>query len=218
MEEPVRSTPNAAQRVELAAVLLVAFGPAVLGSVASLGSIATGPAITGGGLLALVVQEVLVFALLATLLRLRGWTRAGLGLTFRSADVAWGLGLFVAGALLAGLIALAMPTDEAAASLVEARIPLNIVLLASAVNPVFEEVFVCGYLVAVLKPWKGAAFAINASTALRLAYHLYQGTPAVAIIPLGLLFALWFARTGRLWPVILAHAAFDVIGLAATSG
>jgi membrane protease YdiL (CAAX protease family) len=29
-----------------------------------------------------------------------------------------------------------------------------------------------------------------------------------------LLFAYWYARTKRLWPVIVAHGAMDVIGLA----
>jgi membrane protease YdiL (CAAX protease family) len=38
------------------------------------------------------------------------------------------------------------------------------------------------------------------------------------IIPLGFIFAYWFARTGRLWPVILAHAIFDFIGLNAYVG
>ncbi|HEY1961884.1 MAG TPA: CPBP family intramembrane glutamic endopeptidase, partial [Rhizomicrobium sp.] len=78
------------------------------------------------------------------------------------------------------------------------------------VNPLFEEVFVTGYVMTALKsngnPWR----AINASVLLRLLYHLYQGSLGVlAIIPMGLIFAVWYARTGRLWPIIVAHALLD---------
>jgi len=49
---------------------------------------------------------------------------------------------------------------------------------------------------------------------LRLSYHLYQGAQGVvSIVPLGLVFTLWFARTGQLWPVIVAHAIFDFAAL-----
>jgi len=35
----------------------------------------------------------------------------------------------------------------------------------------------------------------------------------IGIVPLGFIFTYWYARTGRLWPVVLAHALFDVAGL-----
>jgi membrane protease YdiL (CAAX protease family) len=58
------------------------------------------------------------------------------------------------------------------------------------------------------------AFAVNASTALRVAYHLYQGPAgAISMIPFGLLFGWCFARTGRLWPLVVAHGFFDLAGL-----
>jgi len=52
------------------------------------------------------------------------------------------------------------------------------------------------------------------SLAIRLTCHLYQGAAGViGIVPLGFIFTYWYARTGRLWPVVLAHALFDVAGL-----
>ena len=64
------------------------------------------------------------------------------------------------------------------------------------------------------KPWA----TICVSVALRLLYHLYQGPMGVlGIIPIGLLFAFWFAKMGRLWPVIVAHGLMDLIGLLAYS-
>lgn len=61
--------------------------------------------------------------------------------------------------------------------------------------------------------------AVAISVAIRVSYHLYQGIPGlVAIVPIGLLFGIWFARTRQLWPLIVAHAIFDFVGLAARAG
>jgi len=35
----------------------------------------------------------------------------------------------------------------------------------------------------------------------------------MSLVPEGLVFATWFARTGRLWPLIAAHALQDLLGL-----
>lgn len=219
MHDTERRIPSPAQRAELAVVLLVAFASPVLGSLAALAARGARPPITEAGLLATVAMEVVLLALLGLLLRARGWTRETLGLAPHAGDVPWGLALVV-GCWLFGVLgwvaaSAATGTAPTPGTLVEGRLPWATVALMSAVNPVFEEVFACGYLVAVLKPWKGAAFAVNASTALRLSYHLYQGPQAVTVIPVGLLFGAWFARTGRLWPVIVAHAVLDFVALAA---
>lgn len=82
------------------------------------------------------------------------------------------------------------------------------------VNPLFEELFVCGYVITVARESGQLALGVNASIAIRLAYHLYQGgIGVIGIIPLGLIFGLWFARTGRLWPVVVAHGIADFAGL-----
>jgi len=61
--------------------------------------------------------------------------------------------------------------------------------------------------------------AVAISVAIRVSYHLYQGIPGlIAIVPMGLLFGIWFARTRQLWPLIVAHAIFDFVGLAARAG
>lgn len=61
-------------------------------------------------------------------------------------------------------------------------------------------------------PW----FAANVSAGGRLLYHLYQGPLAVVgILPSALLFGYWFARAGRLWPLVVAHAILDALAVAA---
>jgi membrane protease YdiL (CAAX protease family) len=52
------------------------------------------------------------------------------------------------------------------------------------------------------------------SVAIRLLYHLYQGAiAAIGVVPFGLIMALWYRRTGRLWPVIVAHGLTDFAAL-----
>jgi membrane protease YdiL (CAAX protease family) len=84
--------------------------------------------------------------------------------------------------------------------------------LLTLINPVFEEVLVAGYVITALKEKKGVHFAINISVGIRLLYHLYQGPlAALSIIPMGLLFAYVYAKTERLWPLIVAHAVQDFV-------
>jgi len=35
----------------------------------------------------------------------------------------------------------------------------------------------------------------------------------IGILPLGLVFTYYFARSRRLWPAVVAHMIFDTIGL-----
>jgi membrane protease YdiL (CAAX protease family) len=52
------------------------------------------------------------------------------------------------------------------------------------------------------------------SAALRLLAHGYQGPLAlVTVLPVGILFTLYYARTWRIWPVIVAHAFQDTLAL-----
>ena len=73
---------------------------------------------------------------------------------------------------------------------------------------------VCGYVISALSERHGQGFAIGTSVALRMAYHTYQGLEGVSAMMLwGILFGFWFARTGRLWPLIVAHALADFFPL-----
>ncbi len=77
----------------------------------------------------------------------------------------------------------------------------------------------CAYLITALKERFGTTTAINVSAGIRVFYHFYQGALAVlSITPMALLFGYWFARTGRLWPLIVAHALQDFIALSWNNG
>ncbi|WP_084079557.1 CPBP family intramembrane glutamic endopeptidase [Demequina sp. NBRC 110057] len=89
----------------------------------------------------------------------------------------------------------------------------TILLLSAAVAGVLEETIAVGYLVTRLKELRWSPYAaILASALLRGAYHLYQGWPmALGNVVMGLVFAYWFHRTGRLGPLILAHWTLDAV-------
>jgi membrane protease YdiL (CAAX protease family) len=207
--------------IEFVLVVLLAFGLFLLASFQAVFSPAPAPTTTPAHLDGLVMFECLVLLIAVPLLKWRGWTRDGLGLAGRAADIPAGVGLallvlFAYPVLLQLAAAAGFAFDGAeTTSPIASHVGLGRVITLSLVNGFYEELFVCGYVVSALKDRTSPWFAINVSTALRLSYHLYQGGIAVVgVLPLGLLFALWFARTGRLWPLVLAHVILDVAALA----
>jgi membrane protease YdiL (CAAX protease family) len=219
------------------------------------------PPITDIALWGTILFELVLFSLLVPFLRVRGWTLARLGIqpSLRGC-LQGGVLALAAYALYWGFAVLVGSVwPEVARALAETRIvgvglSWSTIVVASSINPFYEEIFVCGYVIAVLTqqrdeaviaeatgteqgevgsagteaanavrpvPEQGVslATAVNISAAIRLSYHLYQGVAGVlAVVPLGLLFAYWFARTRQLWPLIVAHAILDFAGLAVGAG
>ena len=119
-----------------------------------------------------------------------------------------GLALYVAAVHL-GLSKVVVPTTAAV------QIPTS--LLWSFANGFGEEIVVVMYLVTRLrqldwKPWR----CIGASALLRASYHLYQGVSAgFGNFAMGVIFAWYFHKTGRVWPLILAHFLIDAVAFIA---
>ena len=171
-------------------------------------------------LLVLLAYELILLLALLGFLRLRGWTIERFDLRLNAGETLVGFGLAAVAylAYVLVLVVVAATWPQAAQALQTSvisspGISLATVIAASVINPVFEEVFVCGYVIAALQksgnPWAG----VHVSVAIRLLYHLYQGAIAIGVVPFGLIFALWYRRTGRLWPVIVAHALTDFAAL-----
>ena len=91
------------------------------------------------------------------------------------------------------------------------RIPL--LVLAAFANGFAEEVVVVGYLITRLRQLgMSNRTAMLASSALRAVYHLYQGFGAgLGNLMLGLVFSYTWSRTGRLWPLVIAHGVIDTV-------
>jgi membrane protease YdiL (CAAX protease family) len=213
-------------RAEFVIVIVTAFGLSVLANVIYLfdpAAFAGVSAITDESLKSLVVEELVLLALLGSFLKARGWTLERFGLSISARDTTIGLAMAILAIIVSYLLQIIaenvvpqiLPERE---SLIQGQLSLFTVVMVSVVNPVFEEVFVCGYLISALKEKRGTAFAINVSVGLRVAYHLYQGALSVlTIAPLGLMFAYWYVRSGRLWPVIVAHGVLDFVALVSES-
>jgi membrane protease YdiL (CAAX protease family) len=175
------------------------------------------------GLAAMVVYEVFLIVVLAPFLALRGWTLERIGLVPGLKDTGIGFLLLVAVYLVWWFVwdvssalspSLAQTMTASSAKLVAASVPIVLAGIVSIVNPVFEECFVVGYVMSALRGRWPPVVGVNASVMLRLLYHLYQGPLGVlSVIPTGLIFSYWYARTGRLWPLVVAHAALDLVGL-----
>ena len=206
---------------EFLIVVTVAFGPFIVESLFAALHPGAEPHHTAQSLNVLGAYELALMALLGAFLYFRGWTFKRLGLAPTLKDTAIGLGLalcaFLSYAFIWTMLATYAPQLVIAAARTEVvgpGLPLVTAIGLAIVNPVFEEVFVAGYTITALKDFRGESYALNASIAIRLLYHLYQGVLGViTVIPLGLIFAFWYVRTGRLWPLIVAHAALDGFAL-----
>lgn len=211
-------------RNELIIVVVGAFGYPIVGSTLSAITHEPGtPLVSGSDFKRLLVGELIILGVLTTFLRVRGWTleRIGLGPNLRETLTGLGLALiviFVSGVVwaFAALTLSHVLEAEQNVDFVGGRIEPAILIAISIVNPIFEELFLCGYLVTALKDRAGPWTAINISVGIRLLYHLYQGIVGVIlIVPFGLILTYWYARQGRLWPLIIAHVLFDFFPLLA---
>ena len=91
------------------------------------------------------------------------------------------------------------------------RIPL--LVLAAFANGFAEEVVVVGYLITRLRQLGlSQSRAVWTSSVLRGLYHLYQGVGAgVGNVVMGAVFGYAWCRTGRLWPLVIAHGIIDTV-------
>jgi uncharacterized protein len=216
---------------EVAIVMVIAFGYFIAANFVSAAAVdpAVPPPTADNYLLQIVAIELVALILLVPFLAVRGWTISGLSLTrIRPIDMAATFGLILLPFILYQLawvfldagnpeVSAAIESELTTATEMFAKPGLTSALLVSIVNPIFEEVFVVAYLMTALKDRLPAAVTVALSVAIRAAYHLYQGVGGLLfVVPFGLLVALWFWRTGRIWPAIAAHAYFDFFGLMAT--
>jgi uncharacterized protein len=144
--------------------------------------------------------------------------RLGLGRVRWRSDVLGGLGLAaligIPGLLLylaARWLGMNAQVEPAALHDTWWRIP--VLIFSAFANGFAEEVVVVGYLITRLKQvGLSQNRAILASSVLRGLYHLYQGFGAgLGNLVMGLVFGYAWCRTGRLWPLVIAHGLIDTV-------
>jgi uncharacterized protein len=147
-----------------------------------------------------------------------GPSQIGLGRPRWRPDVLGGLGL----AALIGLPGLAlyqvarilgMNASVEPAEIYDTWWRIPVLLLVAFCNGWAEEVIVVAFLLTRLRQLRvNPVAAVVASSLLRGVYHLYQGFGAgLGNLAMGLVFGYVWLRTGRLWPLIIAHGLIDAV-------
>ncbi|MFS2035385.1 CPBP family intramembrane glutamic endopeptidase [Polaromonas sp. CT11-55] len=131
-----------------------------------------------------------------------------------------GIGLFVL-AWLVGILAVTPFASSHKPQMVEfsfTGISLASTIMFAMVNGAFEEIFLLGVLVRGLRGL-GLSLAIGIPLLVRILYHLYQGPlGAVWVLAFGLTFSLFYLRSQKLWPPVLAHILWDIVPVIASAG
>jgi membrane protease YdiL (CAAX protease family) len=208
-------------RAEFAIVVIVVFGPFVALSIWTAIHSPLTPHHTNASLLHLSIYEAILMSILFPLLRLRGWSFAKIGMKPELWDIAIGAFLFVATYIVWAFvwdltIALSSQTARRILSthVITGPISITTIIANGLINPFFEESFLCGYVMTALGRERNPWLAINVSVAIRVMCHLYQGPLGVlSITPMGLIASYWFARTGRLWPLVISHSLADILAM-----
>ena len=173
------------------------------------------------GLNASVVVQLLAWGALGLYLLWRtGLPPANVGLTrfLVRSDLLGGVGL----AALIGLPGLALYLAARALHINASVIPSGLgdtwwrvpmLILTAFADGWAEEVIVVGYLLTRLgQLGVGPRATLVWSSLLRGGYHLYQGFGAgLGNLVMGLVFGYAWQRTGRLWPLVIAHGLIDTV-------
>lgn len=164
--------------------------------------------------------EIVVTLLLLPFLLRRGWNPLNVAPPPEAPDILRGLLVWLA--ILAALyltlfiLYLFVPNTIAflqARQFIGSVSPI-VVIVASLLNPIFEEFLWLGYAIPAVASRFGLAVACAVSVVLRVAVHLYQGKLAfISVLPIAVVLTLYFARSGRLWPTVVAHVIIDALGL-----
>lgn len=211
------------QIIEVVLVCFIAFGASILVSTYIFFGGAYNHTYNSFAWVVQALREGSCIALLWYLLRRRGRSFGELGFGWRWKDLGWSLILAFAGCLAfrgiyylfyrSGLAAITPKgvNEDVGEFLFSGGIFLS-TFLFQFINPFFEELIARAYVMMEVRHLTNSVTkAILISTALQTSYHFYQGTTAaVGHGATFLIFSIYYAKTNRIAPVILAHLYLDV--------
>jgi membrane protease YdiL (CAAX protease family) len=209
---------------EVVLVCLIAFGGGFLTSTYSL--LNEGYGSSGHSAFSWMLQsfrEISALGLVWYVLLRQKKSFSDLGLAWAKKDIGWSILLRIAGSLVFFAVynsiyyfGLAASSQQATS----ARVGHDLfgggifftTILFQFINPFFEELIVRAYLMTEIKALTGSVNkAILASTLIQMSYHFYQGAPAAfGHGATFLIFSIYYAKTNRIAPIILAHLYSDV--------
>ncbi len=221
-------TERSSRKIQLCLVLAVGFLiPVVTSLYAFVGLRHTHPA-TRRGFIFMIIFQLIGLLCLYFVLRYQKRRLQDIGLTFLSGltELGHSFGLFFAALFSSALLYVVLSfiyvwigrgLQRQQNSAIVFGTALSILpVLYVLLNPFHEELLVRAFLISETEAiYRSTALAVFMSVTLQISYHLYQGLPAaLSHIPAFLLFSLYFVRTRRILPVILAHMFMDVSALA----
>ena len=218
-ERLARAIDRPASIAEIAIVLGVPSALSIVSAFRLSGRPQSTPAISDLNALLSVALQVVLAALLLVYLRRRNWRPMEIAGAPEPRDILRGLGLWIA--LIGGFyVTLTLLYALDPALLNTMRRPLTgsvspaVIVAIAVIDPIFEEFLWLGYAIPAIANRAGVGVAFAMSVFFRVLAHTYQGRLAlIAILPVALVLTWYFVRTGRLWPVVVAHIFQDAIAL-----
>jgi len=212
MRDPVRTTTTPAEAI---GIVVLCFGWFILGSWESVSHDFQSGTFTESGLLGLVGLEVVLALAALYVLRVRGFAIASLypqpSVRGAAAGVLLAIAAGWAGWGATSLFNWAYYSDPLERLMGGPPIGLSSLVMLGIVNGTYEEIFLLGFLLRGLRGY-GLSLAIGVSLLVRVLYHLYQGPMgAVYVGAVGLVFSLYYVARGKLFPVVIAHALWDIV-------
>ncbi|MHB1949989.1 MAG: CPBP family intramembrane glutamic endopeptidase [Acidiferrobacteraceae bacterium] len=174
-----------------------------------------------------IVQMVLSLCVLSYVLFQRGLSLDDLGVRFRPSDIPVAAGLTILALLgsrfayagewrLYSVLAGHAPFLRPYPSVLDAGMT-PVVALFMVIDPFVEELIGRAFIIREAysftgRYWTGIVISVLVTTS----YHLYEGWIALApVATIFLVFAVYYARTRRAWPIIMAHLGYDLVAVAA---
>jgi len=221
----IPSVSNAHRWIDLGLILAIAFAGSIAGSI-YLAFHPIPPNYSNMRLVMGISQEITGVLLFLVLFKRQGRRLQDIGFSFRWTDMPKGVGLALAALIVMWVttlvvnyvwffITLRIPQWTETRAMFSAT-SLWLVLPFLLLNPFFEEMLVRGYLMTELIDLrKSVLLATIVSLIVQTSYHLYYGVLGAMIVGSGLtVFAIYFAKSRRLMPVIFAHMLWDLTSLA----
>jgi membrane protease YdiL (CAAX protease family) len=211
----------------LCLVLFVSFGRGIFASVYSLtGALATGDQRqTQARLLSVLISDTASLAVFWYVLSGQGRRWKDIGWNFEWTDILRAVALLIGSQFASYLVSILVQTSYyshfghyLAPKSLHGLLGFGISGLSIAVvfmNPFFEELIVRGYLMSEIVDLGGnGALAIFLSIAVQMSYHLYQGLAhGIGLTVTFAVYSIYFWKTRRLVPVVLAHFCLDAYAL-----
>jgi len=218
-ERLARAISRPASMTEIAIVLGIPSALSLVSAFRINGQPEGAPAVTDLNALLSVGLQVILAAFLLFYLRRRNWRPMEIAGEPEPRDILLGVAVWIA-VITAFYFVLLLLTvlDRAFMSTIQRPLSGHIsppaILAVAVIDPVFEEFLWLGYTIPAVANRAGLRIAFVVSVFFRVLAHAYQGKLAlIAILPVALVLTWYFVRTGRLWPVIVAHIVQDAIAL-----